>query len=147
MRKCPSHGFPLPGQNHFFYVGLTSYNRSAVDSTAGGSIRNKSAGALHNLFETMSEQLVMWSDRSSHKKVAGVHEVDVNTLMLAKIDALSKQMEALKYSSKVNMVQGSLPMCETCGATHPSPECPLLINPPFTEQAAYAQNFQRQQNF
>ena len=48
---------------------------------------------------------MMWSDRNSHKRVAGVHEMDVNTLMLAKIDALSKQMEALKYSSNVNMVQ------------------------------------------
>ncbi|XP_052172173.1 uncharacterized protein LOC127788102 [Diospyros lotus] len=122
----------------------------------------------------MSEQLVMWPDRSSQKRLVGVHEVDVNTLMLAKIDALSKQMEALKYSSNVNMVQGSLPICETsgidapskqmealkyssnvnmvqgslpicetCGVTHPSSECTLLINPPFMEQAAYAQNFQQ----
>ncbi|XP_052197380.1 uncharacterized protein LOC127804545 [Diospyros lotus] len=147
LRKCPSHGFPLPAQNHFFYAGLTPHSRSAVDSTAGGSIRNKSAGELHDLFETMSEQLVMWPDRSSHKRVAGVHEVDINTLMLAKIDALSRQMEALKYSSNVNMVQRSLSICATCGATHPSPECPLLLNPPFTEQAAYAQNFQHQQYF
>ncbi|XP_052198364.1 uncharacterized protein LOC127805652 [Diospyros lotus] len=148
LRKCPSHSFPLPAQNQFFYVGLTPQSRSAVDSTTEGSIRNKSAGELHDLFETMSEQLVMWPDRSSHKRVTGVHEVDVNTLMLAKIDALSKQMEAFKYSSSVNMVQGSHPICGTCGANHLSSECPLVItDPSFTEQAAYAQNFQRQQNF
>jgi len=141
LRKCPSHGFPLPTQNHFFYAGLIPYSRSVVDSTAGASIRNKSVRELHDLFEIMSKQLVMWLDRNLHKRVAGVHEVDVNMLMLAKIDTLSKQMEALKYSSNVNMVQGSLPICATCGATHPSPEYPLPINPPFTEQVAYAQNF------
>ncbi|XP_052198267.1 uncharacterized protein LOC127805553 [Diospyros lotus] len=68
----------------------------------------------------MSEQLVMWPDRSSHKRVAGVHEVDVNKLMLAKIDALSKQMEALKYSSNVNMVQGSLPLAKILIERQPS---------------------------
>jgi len=148
LRKCPSHGFPLPAQNHYFYAGLTPYNRSVVDFTADGSIRNKSTGQLYDLFETMSEQFVMWSDRNSHKRAAGVHEVDVSTLMLAKIDALSKQMEAFKYSSSANMVQGSHPICVTCGANHLSSECALVItNPSFTEQAAYAQNFQRQQNF
>ena len=77
-----------------------------------------------------------------------MHEVDVSTLMLAKIDALSKQMEALKYSPLVNMVQGSLPVCVTCGATHLSSECLLLtMDSSFTEQAAYAQNFSCQQNF
>ncbi|XP_052179914.1 uncharacterized protein LOC127793168 [Diospyros lotus] len=148
LRKCPSHGFPLPAQNYYFYTGLTPYSHSAVDSTAGGFIRNKSVGQLHDLFETMSEQFVMWPNRNSHKRVAGIQEVDVNTLMLAKIDALSKQMEALKYSPSVNMVQGSLSVCVTCGTTHQSSECPLIImDSSFTEQAAYAQNFPCQQNF
>ncbi|XP_052197378.1 uncharacterized protein LOC127804544 [Diospyros lotus] len=148
LRKCPNHGFSLPVQNHYFYAGLTPYSRSTVDSTAGGSIRNKSAGELHDLFETMSEQFVMWPDRSSNRRAVGVHEVDMNTLMLAKIDALSKQMENLKYSPSVNMVQGSLPVCVTCGANHLSSECPLTVRDhSLTEQAAYAQNFPRQQNF
>ena len=73
-----------------FYARLTPYSRSAVDSTAGGSIQNKSARELHDLYETMSDQFVMWPDRNSHKRAAGVHEVDMNMLILAKIDALSK---------------------------------------------------------
>ncbi|XP_052204069.1 uncharacterized protein LOC127809347 [Diospyros lotus] len=108
LRKCPNHGFSLLAQNHYFYAGLTPYNRSAVDS-----IRNKLAGELHDLYGTMSEQFVMWPDRSSHRRAVGVHKVDMNTLMLAKIDALSKQMETLKYSPSVNIVQGSLPVCVT----------------------------------
>ncbi|XP_052172112.1 uncharacterized protein LOC127788032 [Diospyros lotus] len=99
LRKCPSHGFPLPAQNHYVYVGLTLYSCSVEDSTTGGSIQNKSAGQLHDLFETMSEYFVMWPNKNSHKRVAGMHEVDVNTLMLAKIDALSKLMEALKQQN------------------------------------------------
>lgn len=90
LRKCPNHGFSLPAQNHYFYAELTPYSRSAVDYTAGGSIRNKSARELHDLYETMSEQFVIWPNRSSNRRAAGVHEVDMNTLMLAKIDALSK---------------------------------------------------------
>lgn len=57
-------------------------------------------------------------------------------------------MENLKYSPSVNIVQGSLPVCVTCGANHLSFECPLTVrDPSHTEQAAYAQNFPRQQNF
>ncbi|XP_052182034.1 uncharacterized protein LOC127794819 [Diospyros lotus] len=45
------------------------------------------------------------------------------------------------------MVQGSHPICVTCGANHLLFECPLVItDPSFIEQAAYAQNFQHQQN-
>ena len=68
---------------------------------------------------------------SLHKRTAGVHKVDVNTLMLAKINALSKHMEALKYtSSSTNMVHGSLPVCVMCGENHLSSECPLVITDP-----------------
>ncbi|XP_052198255.1 uncharacterized protein LOC127805537 [Diospyros lotus] len=85
LRKCSNHGFSLPAQNHYFYAGLTPYSRSA--------------GRFYS--------------RSSNRRAARVHEVDMNTLMLAKIDAISKQMENLKYSPSVNMVQGSLPVCGT----------------------------------
>ncbi|KAL2474459.1 Uncharacterized protein Adt_35195 [Abeliophyllum distichum] len=76
-----------------------------------------------------------------------MHQVDTGSLVLAKIDALAKQMESLKQSQSANMIQMSLPICITCGANHQSSECPLTkIDMSSPEQVAYAQNFQRQQN-
>ncbi|KAL2531501.1 Uncharacterized protein Adt_04852 [Abeliophyllum distichum] len=103
-----------------------------------------SAGDLYDLFDTMSEQFIMWPERGLQKKATGMHEVDTNSLVLAKIDALAKQMEAMKYSHSANMVQMPPPICVTCGANHQSSECPLTkVEMPSPEQAAYAQNFQR----
>ncbi|KAL2518309.1 Uncharacterized protein Adt_14556 [Abeliophyllum distichum] len=83
---------------------LASTSRSSVDSTAGGSIHTRSSGDLHDLYETMSEQFIMWPDIGLQKKAIGMHQVDTNSLVLAKIDALAKQMDSLKHSQSANMI-------------------------------------------
>ncbi|KAL2471449.1 Uncharacterized protein Adt_39585 [Abeliophyllum distichum] len=77
----------------------------------------------------------------------GMHGVDINSLILTKLDSLAKKMETLKYSQSANIVQMSLPICATCGANHKSSECLLATAEASSpEQATYAQNFQLQQN-
>ncbi|KAL2518182.1 Uncharacterized protein Adt_14429 [Abeliophyllum distichum] len=56
-------------------------------------------------------------------------------------------METLKHFQLANMIQMSLPICATYGTNHQSSECPLATTEAsLPEQAACAQNFQRQQN-
>ncbi|KAL2492414.1 Retrovirus-related Pol polyprotein from transposon 17.6 [Abeliophyllum distichum] len=90
LRKCPSRGFSLAAQNHYVYSELAPTSRSSVDSATGGSIQNRSIGDLYDLYETMSEQFIMWPKRGLQKKATGIHEVDTISLVLAKIDALPK---------------------------------------------------------
>ncbi|KAL2532800.1 Uncharacterized protein Adt_06151 [Abeliophyllum distichum] len=90
--KCPSHDFALAAQNHYFYSGLTSNGCSSVDSVAGGSIQNRSARELHDCMKTTNEQFeqfVVWLDRGWQKKIMGMHEVEINTLLMTKIDLLA----------------------------------------------------------
>ncbi|KAL2542596.1 Uncharacterized protein Adt_03574 [Abeliophyllum distichum] len=73
--------------------------------------------------------------------------VDINSLLLRKIDSLAKQIETLKYSQSANIVQMSLSIFATYGANHQSSECYLAAAEASSpEQGAYAQSFQLQQN-
>ncbi|KAL6582328.1 hypothetical protein OROMI_006342 [Orobanche minor] len=53
----------------------------------------------YNLFEVISEQSARWPDRNVQKKPNGVLEVDAYSLMLAKIEALSKKVEDISLST------------------------------------------------
>lgn len=81
--------------------------------------------------------------RSAPKRVAGMHEVDGWNLLNAKIDMLTKKLEA---SSKVqNPV--SIYSCEYCGGGHSALECQSGFSSQDSsiEQLNALNNFQRNQ--
>ncbi|KAL2512479.1 Uncharacterized protein Adt_18079 [Abeliophyllum distichum] len=119
--KVSKSWFFFSSSESFLLLWFSSkQSRSSLDFATGGSIQNRSAVDLYDIFETMSEQFVMWLERGLQKKATGIHEVDTNSLVLAKLDALAKQMEAMKYSHSANMVQMSPPICVTCGVNYQS---------------------------
>ncbi|KAL2542372.1 Uncharacterized protein Adt_03350 [Abeliophyllum distichum] len=94
FKNFPSHQFLSASENHYFYFVLTPNSRSAVDFTVVDSattsfIQNRSVREIHDLYETMSEQFVIWPDRGSHKKTTRMHGMDINILLLTKINVLS----------------------------------------------------------
>ncbi|KAL2526598.1 Uncharacterized protein Adt_11652 [Abeliophyllum distichum] len=70
------------------------------------------------------------SDRSTPKKVAGIHEIDGLAATNAQLAALTKQVELLvkTQTQGVNVVQTTM-MCENCGANHSTSDCMLLASP------------------
>ncbi|XP_022883489.1 uncharacterized protein LOC111400305 [Olea europaea var. sylvestris] len=148
FQKYPNQGITMGQQVNYFYAGLTPSCRSNVDSSSNGSIKKKSIRETYDLFEVMSEQSAKWPERGLQRGVGGVRDAEAFSMVLAKIDSLAKNVEGLSTSTSsshfAHMVQ-SLPICDICGANHPSPSCPLIgSGSASTEQVAYTQNFQRQ---
>ena len=94
--------------------------RITIDATAQGSFMSKTPEDAYNLLETMASNNYQWhGERSTPKKVAGIHEVDSWNLLNAKIDMLTKKLEA---SAKVTNPM-AVYSCEYCGGGHPTLEC------------------------
>lgn len=89
LRRCPNHGITIVQQVEYFYAGLTPSHRSNVDSSSYRSIQNKSIREAYELFEVMSEQSTIWSDRRVKMGVSRARESEAYSLVLSKIDSLA----------------------------------------------------------
>ena len=117
QRQCPHHGVPQWLLIQTFYQGLTEPMRITIDATAQGSFMSKTPEDAYNLLETMASNNYQWhGERSAPKKAAGMHEVDSWNLLNAKIDMLTKKLEA---SAKVTNPM-AVYSCEYCGGGHPT---------------------------
>ena len=76
-------------------------------------------------------------DRTSSKKVAGVHEVDSLTSFSAQIvsqfEALNKKLESLSVDRHqpvhpAHQVQNVPIFCDMCGEGHSTQQCPLIYH-------------------
>ena len=94
--------------------------RITIDVTAQGSFMSKTPEDAYNLLKTMASNNYQWhGERSTLNKVAGMHEVDSWNLLNAKIDMLTKKLEA---SAKVTNPM-AVYSYEYCGGGHPTLEC------------------------
>ena len=144
QRQCPHHGVPKWLLIQTFYQGLTEPMRITIDATAQGSFMSKTPDDAFNLLETMASNNYQWhGDRSGPRKVAGMHEVDNWNLLNAKIDMLTKKLEA---STKVSNPM-TVYSCDYCGGGHSTLECQggFSSQEPSIEQLNALNNFQRNQ--
>ena len=94
--------------------------RITIDATAQGSFMSKTPDDAYNLLETMASNNYQWhGERSAPKKVVGMQEVDSWNLLNAKIDMLTKKLEASEKVTNPMAVYS----CEYCGGGHPTLEC------------------------
>ena len=144
QRQCPHHGVPQWLLIQTFYQGLTEPMRITIDATAQGSFMSKTLEDAYNLLETMASNNYQWhGERSAPKRVTGMHEVDSWNLLNAKIDMLTKKLEALTKVSNPTVVYS----CEYCGGDHSTLECQGRFSSqyPSIEQLNALNNFQRNQ--
>ncbi|KAL2527606.1 Uncharacterized protein Adt_12660 [Abeliophyllum distichum] len=102
-----------------------------LDSSANGSIANKNVNEAWDLYKLKANtQTTFSSDRTTPRKVAGIHEIDVLSATNAKLATLTKQVELLVRTQMqgVNAIQTTI-MCENCGANHSTSNCMLLASP------------------
>ena len=76
---------------------------------------NKTPDDAYNLLQTMASNNCQWHrERSAPKRVTEMHEVDSQNLLNAKIDMLTKKLEATTTALNSMFVY----MCEQYGGGH-----------------------------
>ncbi|KAL2471894.1 Uncharacterized protein Adt_40030 [Abeliophyllum distichum] len=115
----------------YFYSGLSLQSKLTVDSSANRSIASKNVNEAWYLYELIPNTHTMFSpDRTTPRKVAGIHEIDGLSATNAQLATLTKQVELLIRTQKqgVNVIRATI-MCENCGANHSKSDCMLLASP------------------
>ena len=116
--------------------------RITIYATAQGSFMSKTPDDACSLLQTMASNNYKWhGERSALRRVAGMHKVDSLNLLNAKIDMLTKKLEA---STKVSNPM-AVYSCDYCGGGHLTLECQggFLSQGSSIEQLNAFNNFQR----
>ncbi|KAK4264934.1 hypothetical protein QN277_026049 [Acacia crassicarpa] len=139
MRRCPQHGLVNWVQIEIFYRGLNTQTRSIVDTSSGGSLLMKSFEEAYNLLECMAMNSHQWqADRAtSSRTVAGIHELDAMTALIAQVSTLTNMVKGLTLLS----MQPSQVACLYCGGEHSYAQC--SANP---EAVNFVNNFNKGSN-
>ncbi|XP_062075610.1 uncharacterized protein LOC133779698 [Humulus lupulus] len=120
LRKCLHHGIPHCIQMETFYNGLNAHTRMVVDASTNGALLAKS----YNEWPT--------SRLSTCRKVAGIHDVDAITYLVAQVSSISNMLKTMNMGMNQSMGQpmGTQmgPMenisCVYCGEGHAFDICP-----------------------
>ncbi|XP_039128945.1 uncharacterized protein LOC120265098 [Dioscorea cayenensis subsp. rotundata] len=105
--------------------GLNYATRQLIDAAAGGSLSSKTPEDAEILIENMASNECHWSTRQKPPKAAGIYEINDNTALAAKVEALTKRFDQFVLGTSSN--SGAVLSCETCGAGHATVQCPILI--------------------
>ena len=71
-----------------FYNGVTQPVRSMIDAAVGGTLMSKTEEQSYNLIEEMALNNYQWSSQQGQpKRVGGKYEINVLTLLAAKMNA------------------------------------------------------------
>ena len=151
--KCPYHGFETWRLVQYFYNGLTQTNRSMIESMNGGGFLSLVDDEAYKFLENFSESSQQW-DFSNHKerfapaiKKGGLYEISEDLDIKAKLDNITRKVEALALGrgmNSVNQVQSGT--CSICASPmHITQMCPSVAGYPnfYTEQANALNNYGR----
>ncbi|XP_039133248.1 uncharacterized protein LOC120270298 [Dioscorea cayenensis subsp. rotundata] len=105
--------------------GLNYATRQLIDAAAGGSFTSKTPEDAEILIENMASNECHWSTRQKPPKAAGIYEINDNTALAAKVEALTKRFDQFVLGTSSN--SGAVLSCETCGARNATVQCPISI--------------------
>ena len=88
LQKCPQHGFPKWMIIHTFCNGLNPSTKQLLDAAAGGTLGGKNPDEARHLIEEMAMNSYQWNTRD-RRKVAGIHDVDAVTSLVAYAETMS----------------------------------------------------------
>lgn len=77
------------------YNGLDYQTHQLIDAAVGVSLNNKYPEDAEQLIKNMASNESHWSARSKPSRVVGIYEVNDNTALAAKMDALTKKVDQL----------------------------------------------------
>ncbi|XP_075658826.1 uncharacterized protein LOC142628663 [Castanea sativa] len=149
--KCHHHGFETWRLVQYFYNGLTQANCNMIESMNGGGFLRLVDDEAYKFLENFSESSQQW-DFSNRKersapamKKGGLYEVSEDLDIKARLDNLTRKVEALALGrgmNSVNQVQSET--CSICASPmHTTQMCPSIAGYPdfYTEQANSLNNY------
>ena len=153
LRKCPNHGLPEVAQLNIFCTGLRHDWRIHLDAAAGGSMMNTDVATALTIINNMAN-----NDRAGQQgriqspKPRGVMELGTTDALLAQNKLITQQIEMLNKNFAQLMPQQAKAMnhsqkevlCEICGGSHSSNDCPHINS---SQEEIQFINQQRQGNF
>ena len=147
----PHHGFETWRLVQHFYNGLTQTNRNMIESMNGGGFLSLTNDVAYKFLDDLLESSQQWDfsnfrERSAPAiKSGGLHEINEDLNMKAKLDNLTCKVEILalvKGVNPVNQVQSET--CSICA----SPMCTTQMCPSsvsyldfYTKQANALNNY------
>lgn len=99
------------------YNGLNYQIHQLIDATTYGSLRSKYPDDAEELIENMAKNESHWGSRTKITQTQGFHEVNDKTILVAKYEALAKQVSLL-ISERSEWASSSAKQVmnyETCG--------------------------------
>ncbi|XP_039123368.1 uncharacterized protein LOC120259985 [Dioscorea cayenensis subsp. rotundata] len=99
LRKCPHHGFSSWMRIQMLYNGLNYATKQLIDAAAGGSLSSKTPEDAEILIENMASNECHWSTRQKPPKEAGIYEINDNTVLAGKVEALTKRFDQFVLAS------------------------------------------------
>ncbi|CAN6688514.1 unnamed protein product [Malus baccata var. baccata] len=91
--KCPHANIDSDTQMNIFFDGLNPTSKSHVNASTGGSLSNKSAREVFELFYMMATESQQWAAEHSQKR--GIFELSAGSPnMSAQIEKMEKKMDA-----------------------------------------------------
>ena len=112
-----------------FYNDLTRNSRTLLDASTGGALMSKITNDTYQLLENMALNNCQWpSERLTHKKPNGVHELDVFNNLAVQVLMLTKQLQSTQQQNAQaveNVIQAPLSSCDFRVGTHLSVECQI----------------------
>ncbi|KAA3465598.1 Retrotransposon gag protein [Gossypium australe] len=141
LRRCPHHGLPLWLQVQTFYNGVNPSTRQLIDSTAGGTLNNRTPEAAYEFIEEMSPNNYQWQViRTKPTKSAEVYNLDAITILSTQVEMMNKKIDSLCFSQAHLVMQ-----CDASG-TVANPEYPPYQPDAESEQMNYIGNNFRSNN-
>ncbi|KAL0461397.1 UNVERIFIED_CONTAM: hypothetical protein Slati_0027300 [Sesamum latifolium] len=121
LRKCPHHELPVWRQVQTFYNGVTLANRATIDAAAGGTIMKKLPSEAFNIIDEIATNLYSYGQERADKRTAGIHSIDVVSVLSAQMTALTLTVNDLGAA----MWNGApIGPCGACGQMgHWSQDC------------------------
>ncbi|EOX99626.1 Uncharacterized protein TCM_008347 [Theobroma cacao] len=77
IHRYPHHGFPMWFQVQTFYNGLSGHLRTTIDAITRGALMARIDGVYDFLGERAANNYPLLVVQPMHKRVAGIHDVDV----------------------------------------------------------------------
>lgn len=120
-----------------FINKIRTQTRRLPDASARGTLRENTDEELKMLIENMCQNDYRSSERAMKQK--GLHEVDLNTSLLAQIEALSKYLVATQLD-QANISQIQTLRCEFYGEGHSNGNCTLEVESSEIHHANFQKN-------
>ena len=98
---------------------MTNEIKTLVNAAAGESLMGKNIEASYELLEEMLANAYQWPSKcNAHRKIVGVHELDILTTFSSQVASLAKQASSL--TAQANVIRTPTEACDLCGGPHTS---------------------------